>query len=43
MVKCSHIVKDVDGKSVLFGRFREPVVGANRCGEYCGLLPESAL
>ena len=43
MIKCIHNEKDVDGKSTLFGCFREPVVAANRCREQCGLLPESAL
>ena len=35
--------KGVDGKSAPFGRFREPVVGVNRCRWWSGLLPESVL
>ena len=43
VVKFFHTVKDVDGKSVLLGCFREPVVAANRCKGQIGLLPELAL
>ena len=43
VIKFFYIVNDVDGKSILFGCFREPVAAANRCKEQNGLLPESAL
>ena len=43
MIKSFYIENDADGKSILFGCFREPVDAANRCREQNGLLPELAL